>query len=454
MRKLSRMAPASFMIAVICSATIAMAAPSTAKIRYNALLVRVTPRTTLADEPMHISVVGVAPNRNVTLQLETWDADGQAWRSWARFQATRNGTVDLDRAAPIAGTYRGVDGMGLFWSMQQSSGRPAFFYFPRSSAAQYSVTASSGGRAYSASFFRVLMSGVGATDLNGPVFGRAFEPQTAKVRAGVVFVGGSGGGHPWDADSALLASRGYETVSLDYYDYHDPKPGLPRQLVSIPVESVLNAITWMKNRPGMSGKPFVVIGHSRGSELALLAAVQSPDIRGAVGLSPSPIVWPGLPYPFTGKDVTAWTLGGSAVPFAPSEGFWERGQAAHQGQLQIFATAFESALKSNCGCSIDIWNIRGPTLMLYGRDDQVWPASLFVQTIEDELRAHGRSFQDRAIGYADAGHFMFEPYVPQQHRITINYPSGPVNFGGTAAGDARAAVGAWQEILRFLASVR
>jgi Acyl-CoA thioester hydrolase/BAAT N-terminal region len=59
----------------------------------------------------------MAGGASVTVTARAVDARGQHWRSQATFRADRHGTVDLDRAAPRAGSYQRPDGMGLFWSL-------------------------------------------------------------------------------------------------------------------------------------------------------------------------------------------------------------------------------------------------------------------------------------------------------------------------------------------------
>ena len=52
------------------------------------------------------------------------DQAGKQWHGEVTFTSDKHGTVDLDTARPSGGSYQGVDGMGLFWSMNPSDGDP------------------------------------------------------------------------------------------------------------------------------------------------------------------------------------------------------------------------------------------------------------------------------------------------------------------------------------------
>lgn len=76
----------------------------------------------LEDQPVHVTLTGLQPGREVTVSAETADWKKMPWRSHAGFRADVRGRVSLDTASPLSGTYRGVEGMGLFWSMGPDHG--------------------------------------------------------------------------------------------------------------------------------------------------------------------------------------------------------------------------------------------------------------------------------------------------------------------------------------------
>jgi hypothetical protein len=70
--------------------------------------------TTLADQPIHLRITGLAPRDEITVRAGAVDYHGERWQAQAMLRADTNGVVALDTTAPVSGTYQGVDGMGLF----------------------------------------------------------------------------------------------------------------------------------------------------------------------------------------------------------------------------------------------------------------------------------------------------------------------------------------------------
>ena len=50
------------------------------------------------------------------------DDSSRRWESAAEFVARGDGTIDLAEDAAVGGSYRGVDAMGLFWSLELNPG--------------------------------------------------------------------------------------------------------------------------------------------------------------------------------------------------------------------------------------------------------------------------------------------------------------------------------------------
>jgi hypothetical protein len=85
-------------------------------IRAGALTLAATPARALFVSRVLIRVRTDRPNETVTLEAST-TIDGVPYHSWALFRSNRSGILDLSRDAPLSGSYREADSMGLFWSM-------------------------------------------------------------------------------------------------------------------------------------------------------------------------------------------------------------------------------------------------------------------------------------------------------------------------------------------------
>lgn len=78
----------------------------------------ITPKTSLADQPVKIHVSGLAPGLLVTLQSSLTDERGITFQARALYRADEAGQVDLEKAAALGGDYAGVWPMGLFWFLK------------------------------------------------------------------------------------------------------------------------------------------------------------------------------------------------------------------------------------------------------------------------------------------------------------------------------------------------
>ncbi len=365
----------------------------------------------LVDRAVHIRITGLAAGESVEVGLEGRAADGVEWRSSGTWEADGDGVVDLREDPPLTGSYEGADGMGLFWSMDPPpSDRSGQAMVPPGATSEeqfedfgLDVTVRAGGRAPVRRELvrRWLADGVTTRELTTAADGVAgvlFSPGAgAPARPPVLVIGGSDG-EPLALTAALLASRGFPALALDYFGGE----GLPATLRRVPLEYVATAAEVLRQAAG-SG-PVAVAGYSRGSEAALLLSHHRPDlVRGTVLWAPSDEVRPAFPPPGD-----AWTLAGEPVPAGP----------------------------------IPVDGVAGPVLTVSGDRDTLWRATDQARRIVVALAAAG--VPHRFLDYPGAGHGVgLPPYV------TIGVDSGIVK---TRVADAAARADGWPQVLEFLAS--
>src|SRR5947209_2937261 len=94
-----------------------------------------------------------------------------------------------------------------------------------------------------------------------------FHAADGEPQPGVIVLGGSEGGLA-DRHAALLASKGFTTLSVAYFGVD----GLPAHLHRVPIEGVRAAAAWLRERPQVAGDKVGVVGASKGGELSLLLA--------------------------------------------------------------------------------------------------------------------------------------------------------------------------------------
>lgn len=131
---------------------------------------------------------------------------------------------------------------------------------------------------------------------NHSVHGTLFMPEGREAVGAVVLIGGSGGTEP-SYVAEPLAAEGLATLSLAYFG----RPALPNELREIPLEYFRDALRLLIAALPSRLVPVAVLGMSRGSEAALLSAIQFGDlVNGLVLTVPGNLVvgsWPpgGLP---------------------------------------------------------------------------------------------------------------------------------------------------------------
>jgi dienelactone hydrolase len=392
-------------------------------------------RDVLIDESVPIVVSGVAPRAIVTIQLRGGRDD--QWASEATFAADDNGTVDMARAAPIRGSYKEADTMGLFWSAERHRAQAAAVVADGEddedeggTPESWTLTAVVGGQAIARTTIRrrTIAPGVQVTRVraNG-VTGTFYEPPGGGSHPAMVVLGGSEGGIPGPGGHAGgLASRGYAALALGYFRAE----GLPETLSNIPLEYFGKAFAWLAAQPSVDANRIGVVGASRGAELALLLGTLYPHLHVVVAYMPSSVVIRGCCDPRTW--FYAWTLGGRPIAATPPPGRRDPLEAQR--------------------AEIQVERINGPILLVSGKDDGVWPSADSAAKIVARLREHQFRFAYESLVYDHAGHGIGRPYVPTTNLNGSRSPTSGriVTRGGTPAGTAKAREDSWGKMLTFV----
>lgn len=72
-------------------------------------------------------------------------------------------------------------------------------------------------------------------------------------------------------------------------------PGTFPSIEQIPLEYFEKAIAWMQHSDKMRQDGIAIFGASKGAEAALLLGSRDPAIKAVIAMSPSNVVWQGLP---------------------------------------------------------------------------------------------------------------------------------------------------------------
>ena len=267
--------------------------------------------------------------------------------------------------------------------------------------------------------------------LGQPFVANLALPRAKAPYAGVLVVGGSGGGIAWqDYWSEILVRQGFAALALAYFGME----GLPKDLDEIPLEYFVGALEYLQRQPEIDRTRIGVLGLSRGGELALLLASHAPAIRAVVAFVPSSVIFQSAVSMEAGqKPRSSWTLYGRPLPFVPIQA----GKAA-----EPLVNQFRRALEQRdhvTKATIPVERIRGPILLLSGKEDTTWPSTDMSEMIIRRLRERKFRFSYEHIAYEDAGHMI--------HQVR----SDAVKRGGTEIGNRVAQHDAQRRTLAFLA---
>ena len=418
----------------------------------SAALFRITPESALVDEPFTVEVSGVRPGAGVTVSAGFLDDSAHEWSSSATFTADANGVVATARDASLSGTYTGISPMGLIWSMRSApdAANPMLFR-TRLDPLDIQIDASVGGEIVARGVARRLSVAPDVTRVDvreHGLVGTFFEPAGAGPHPAVIVLGGSGGGLS-EAIPALLASHGIAGLALAYFGV----PGVPDELANVPLEYFETAFGWLRERPSVKRGALGVAGSSRGGELALLLGATFPFIRAVVAWAPSAVVYGSVRREGRGGD-PAWTYRGEAVPwFQPSQrpAPTPAGPPPEGGipLTPMFLKGLEDTAAVD-RARVPVERINGPVLMVSGRDDQMWPSSVYGEMVMERLARHAHPYRDTHLVYEGCGHLVNFPYVPTTVLASVH----PVTkhlfaYGGTPEGQARAREDSWPKVVAF-----
>lgn len=356
------------------------------------LRISVTPHDSALTHPVDLRVGGLRPHEAVTVTITATDANGRRFSASGRYRADTHGVVDLARAAPLENQpYFGAWRMGLPTSMS-AGGEP--FYWRDDTGYRFAVVVRVGARTLThASFVRRLTGRPVVyrtlTIAHDRLVGTFAYPRGAARTPAVLALGGSEGGPGSTLLAAVLAAQGIPTLALGYFH----APGLPDELKDIPLEYFQRALRWLDRRQQVDPTRVSAIGISRGSEAALLLAIDYPKlVRGVAALVPSSVVNCGIRGAERGGLCVgpAWTLHGKPVPFTRQFG-------------NVHPTDDPAAV-------IPVERIRVPILLGCAGADDVWPSCPYARAI---AARHGpRSLS--LYAYPGAGHYVgaLIPYEP------------------------------------------
>lgn len=401
-------------------------------------LISISKENALVDEKINIKLSPLLPNEEIKLSLKTLDKFGNTWYSNALYLADEKGLLDIEKTAPIEGSYTGADSMGLFWSMTSSF---ESMYIPPEDKLDYTLEVVQNNQVLEKKrFTRYLFKDIEQTHVISEKLNALLCIPSKQVTSTLVIclTGSNGGLSPERA--RLLASHGIPSCALGYFrgEY------LPESLEEISLDKVIQSIEEVKRLYPTNIDKIVLFGKSKGAELSLCLASYFPDVfDGVIASLPSSFVW------CSPNDHTksSWTLKGTPLPFIPPAFNMNDLNDLTKAHL-IALNEHKNHLEASC---IPVERILCPILLLSAEDDKVWPSAVFGDLVEKKII----DTQDfKHCKYKDAGHILTPPYYPTTstkywHNVLKQF----METGGTTEGHHQANLQSWTEIKQFISKL-
>jgi dienelactone hydrolase len=415
---------------------------------------QIKPMAALCDEKIDIRITELPPHGQVKLSASLrlpW-AKGVDYASYAWFTADERGEVDLSRQEPDSGTYDYLDSMGPIVSVQRKPVKDEK-EIARNIAVDESMfvdfTAECGQDRASARVERWFKTAeVKNQKISDEFVGEFFYPENSN-RKTILVLGGSNGS--LDANlpiASLLASRGYNVLTVAYFK----EKGLPAALARIPLEYFERAFDWLKGNPQTAGNELYVLGISKGAELALLLAARYAFIKKVAAFAPHAYCFQAINF----KTVSSWTYGGKDLPFIPLKNvvvFADALRCIIKNEPFGFSSTYKQgvdAAEDREAARIKIENAQADLILFAGEQDNIWNSPDGCERIMEALKARGYPHEYRYIAYPQAGHPFYAPYIiPAGESALKLAPRLTFSSGGTLQGNAQATADAWAQALEF-----
>ncbi|CAO2586870.1 Acyl-coenzyme A thioesterase 3, partial [Lemmus lemmus] len=391
----------------------------------------------LGDQPVHITVRGLAPEQLVTLRAALRDERGAVFRAHARYRADHHGELDLARAPALGGSFAGLEPMGLLWAMEPD--RPLRRLIKRDVQTPFVVELEvldghepDGGRLLARAVHErhFMAPGVRRVPVReGRVRATLFLPPGNGPFPGIIDLFGVGGGL-LEYRASLLAGKGFAVLALAYYNYDD----LPKNMAIFHLEYFEEAVNYLLSHPQVKGPGIGLLGISKGADLCLSMASFLKGITATVLINGSLANVGGtLHY----KDETL-------PPLSMNVNRIRETKDGLKDILEVLNCPLEGPDQN----LIPLERAQGPFLFIVGMDDHNWKSESYAQIACGRLQAHGKG-RPQIIYYPETGHCIDPPYFPPSRASVHAVLGEAVFYGGEARAHSRAQVDAWQQIQTF-----
>lgn len=217
----------------------------------------------------------------------------------------------------------------------------------------------------------------------------------------MIVISGSEGGMDYAKKMAeFLSDKGIPALAFGLFE----TPHTEKKLHHIPVERVGRAIQYLKKA---GYEKIGIEGLSKGSELAMAAAVKYPQISCVILKAPSHFYSEGLDHKQPSGGC-CWCEGGCELAYTPYK------TRSYDVPAMILKNMEFNIYEVNAGKEIvpdsliPVEKIQAPILMFSAKKDTVWPSEESCRYICGRLKENSFGYRYRHVSFEDMSHMMVE----------------------------------------------
>ena len=200
----------------------------------------------------------------------------------------------------------------------------------------------------------------------------------------IVAFGGSEGGIDWHRNHMKskrdsLIQKGYAILAIGYFN----ADGTPSNLDRISLDAISDTIMNIAKNSKIDASKIALFGGSKGGELVLNLASKFNQYKAVIAMSASNVSFPALTW---ASNTSSWTYKNKEVPYVPAT--LKTILPSLKGELY---TAFSIMLEDEKAvkkAEIKVEKINGSILILSGKNDDQWPATIMSNKIIERLNSN------------------------------------------------------------------
>lgn len=230
----------------------------------------------------------------------------------------------------------------------------------------------------------------------------------------IILLGGSEGGN-------YFANPDFDDILLEYHEYgmsvaamgYFRTKNTPRSPAEISLEVLDRRIATLARNPAINENCIALVGFSKGAELALLLGSHFDTATQVVAAFPSHVTWNAVRTP---TSRSSWSLHGEPLAYinAPLFSFTMQSGNFTGEFVKAFTNALDKASSEEIEqARIPVENIKGPVLLVSGKQDEIWPSYAMANAIEERLKQYGFAHPVEHIAN-EGGHYSYDSKTSDQ----------------------------------------